>query len=167
MPATLTGRVAFYAILVINHLAPLNTACSNCPFQWKEFSGHCYWMVTEKMSFQAAENHCQDRSSKLGMQSHLMSVTSPEESAFLRNYTADVLGEGHQALWIGLNDRAQPGIFVWTDGSSTPYCDFNPGEPNGSNSEDCVVLWNVDHWNDIDCARNFEFVCKMPGRFHN
>ena len=40
------------------------------------------------------------------------------------------------ACWIGLNDEAIEGNFVWSDQSAIDFVHFNPGEPNdwGRNS---------------------------------
>ena len=57
--------------------------------------------------------------------------------------------------WIGLNDMDSEGIFVWSDGSTSSYRNWYPGEPNNFFfSEDCVendFRENLD-WNDEDCS---------------
>ena len=41
-------------------------------------------------------------------------------------------GDGGYGCWIGMEDSAQEGGFVWSDGSNTDFVNFSPGEPNNS-----------------------------------
>lgn len=56
--------------------------------------------------------------------------------------------------WIGFEDRATEGGFVWSDGSNVDFVNFNPGEPNNSGGvENAVALSyrnGASHgrWND-------------------
>ena len=59
-------------------------------------------------------------------------------------------------VWIGLNDIAEEGTFVWTDGSPNTYAKFTDGEPdNYLNSEDCVVISKISSgdYGDGPCGR--------------
>jgi hypothetical protein len=59
--------------------------------------------------------------------------------------------------WIGLSDSAAEGSWVWVDGSSLTYANWNSGEPNGAtDSEDCLEFIGPNHtnyllWNDAPC----------------
>jgi hypothetical protein len=72
-------------------------------------------------------------------------------------------------MWIGGNDMATEGTFLWEDGTvfaDTPGATkWAPGEPNDVNSqEDCVQLYNEDgewYWNDDWCVFKFSSVCDM------
>ena len=65
--------------------------------------------------------------------------------------------------WIGLNDRAREGTFVWSDGSSTTFMNFSPGEPNSfrGTDEDCGQFWTANKWNDRACGLSYSYVCKI------
>lgn len=60
-------------------------------------------------------------------------------------------------LWIGFNDRATEGTWVWSSGQSPSYTDWSPGEPNDyrlvdPGGEDAAVMnWftSGSQWNDI------------------
>ena len=65
--------------------------------------------------------------------------------------------------WIGLNDRAKEGTFVWSDGSSTTFMNFYAGEPNSFQGidEDCGQFWIENKWNDRGCESLFSYICKI------
>jgi len=51
---------------------------------------------------------------------------------------------------------------VWSDGTKVTYTNWKTDEPNDAYiGEDCVQLKH-GHWNDISCAKNYTFVCKLP-----
>lgn len=64
------------------------------------------------------------------------------------NSTTDV-------IWIGFNDEAQEGSFVWYDQSPNTYTNWNTGEPNNSGgNEDCTQIFPNGLWNDLPCSSN-------------
>jgi|EP01046_Picozoa_sp_COSAG06_P003293 hypothetical protein len=79
----------------------------------------------------------------------LASIHSPEEqaqavsvcSSVRTDATTGATVNGDQAThggygcWIGFEDSASDGGFVWTDGSNVDYVNFFPGEPNGNRCE--------------------------------
>eukprot|EP00054_Salpingoeca_dolichothecata_P012713 m.70479 g.70479 ORF g.70479 m.70479 type:complete len:387 (-) comp20086_c0_seq1:63-1223(-) len=67
--------------------------------------------------------------------------------------------------WIGLNDVAQEGRWVWADRSPRTYENNAPGEPNNwGNDEDCTTLLAVgpyaSHWNDDNCRKMYTPLCQ-------
>jgi hypothetical protein len=87
-------------------------------------------------------------------------------SAIMKLHAEGPFDEGDDpphSCWIGLNDQAQEGRFVWSDASSVDFYNFNPAEPNdccgnGINfdgGEDCVNLdigARAGKWNDLKCS---------------
>ena len=75
-------------------------------------------------------------------------------------------------VWIGYNDIANEGIFVWDrTGKAGTYTNWASGQPdNAGQLEDCVEFltnrWlNLKGaWNDIPCYWNAPFVCKKEGK---
>ena len=68
------------------------------------------------------------------------------------------------AAWIGLNDFAEEGVFVWTSSLERAESTFwGSGEPGDSgHEEDCAVLRESDfEWHDYNCETpKFPFVCE-------
>jgi len=82
---------------------------------------------------------------------HLVTINDQAEQDWLAtNFTQG-------PLWIGFNDRATEGTWVWTSGQSPAYTDWASGEPNdgvgyGFGSEDTAVMnwYNEWKWNDLN-----------------
>ena len=66
--------------------------------------------------------------------------------------------------WIGLNDRGTEGNYVWSNGSTASFRNWNGGEPNNLFGEDCSVVFpsggGKGRWNDVDCSRSRHFICE-------
>ena len=89
---------------------------------------------------------------------HLATVDSDAENAEIFNrFTAS--GTIPRWLYIGLNDVATEGTFVWSSGDPVTYTNWRAGEPSG-NGEDYVALiaptrGNAGMWNDIPDVTSF------------
>ena len=127
-----------------------------CPIGWYLFQGHCYNLVSTAMSWLDASSNCRQNNA------FLVDVESNDED----NFVDGLVTGGH--VWIGLNDRATEGTFVWsrTGSSFTTASKFNPPEPNGGTGENCVELrygGGNRNWNDQSCADQNRFICKSGG----
>jgi hypothetical protein len=75
---------------------------------------------------------------------------------------------GSRSYWIGLNDTGVEGTFVWADGTTFDFAtesNFNGGEPNNSNNEDCVETFGNEGWNDLNCGATRGTVCPLSPSF--
>ena len=66
--------------------------------------------------------------------------------------------------WLGLNDLASPGNWVWQNSNVSPnYTHWGNDGPTVSNGTTCAVRTS-DHglWYDLDCDGNFCFGCDRP-----
>ena len=65
------------------------------------------------------------------------------------------------STWIGLSDKEVEGTFTCADGGiSTTYSNWNEGEPNDLESEDCVMVYEENgKWNDASCENEFPCLC--------
>jgi hypothetical protein len=81
---------------------------------------------------------------------HLASIADQAENDFVQlNFGS--FGGTSQRLWIGFNDVASEGNFVWPDGSPGGYTNWNAGEPNnaGSGEDATEMLGTQGTWNDM------------------
>ena len=73
--------------------------------------------------------------------------------------------------WIGLNDIAAAGTWVWSDGTSTDYLNWDEPEPNGADAANCVHInpWEytgpTGQWNDETCWQNYSVYRGYPGSY--
>ena len=57
---------------------------------------------------------------------------------------------GSARVWLGLNDAASEGNFVYMDGSAPAYTHWEPGEPNNNGDEDYVAMYSGNgNWVDV------------------
>ncbi|XP_077987399.1 uncharacterized protein LOC144442001 [Glandiceps talaboti] len=139
--------------------AHCGTGNVRCPYGWKLYSDHCYYVVTShELTFDDAEGECQVKGA------HLTSILDMEEHTFILRLAMVVKG----SLWIGLHDRNNEGNFEWTDGNPYSFSYWNYGEPNNMGDEDCTELLmhesELGLWNDVPCYSSYGFICKGPSK---
>jgi hypothetical protein len=124
-----------------------------CPDCKEVFRGpHRYLVCPVYRPFAEAPAHCQE----VGAQ--LVILDDPLEEKWVRKQL-ELHGIGE--AWIGMDDTAEEGHFVWWDGTEPEYVNWNPGEPNDwGGNEDCVQLITWAQWNDLDCAAAQAIVCE-------
>uniref|UniRef100_A0A8W8KS87 C-type lectin domain-containing protein n=1 Tax=Magallana gigas TaxID=29159 RepID=A0A8W8KS87_MAGGI len=73
------------------------------------------------------------------------------------------LANGASHLWTGGNDRWREGSWYWDEGDVIYHTNWDKGEPNNDDSEDCLEL-RSEHswtWNDESCGQNRPFICEL------
>ncbi|XP_026137192.1 ladderlectin-like [Carassius auratus] len=85
------------------------------------------------------------------------SQRSREENDFL----LELLPSTTTQCWLGNQDAAEEGQWLWSDGTPYDYSNWCSGEPNNLNVENCGELnWASDHcWNDESCSNSMGYVC--------
>lgn len=76
----------------------------------------------------------------------LASIRSAEEQAWVNSHVSS-----STLYWIGLNDHAVEGQFVWDDGAPLTYTNWGLGEPSNSEGleDDVIINWGGGGaWND-------------------
>jgi cysteine-rich repeat protein len=88
----------------------------------------------------------------------LATVTTSNE-----NLTLDLIGDQLGAeFFFGLSDFAQEGTFLWANGETFGFDDFQNGQPDDfGDGEDCVEYQITDNWNDIACDDPRTYVCEF------
>ncbi|XP_076084331.1 perlucin-like protein [Mytilus galloprovincialis] len=126
----------------------------SCPDDWVTFSGHCYWFVYRKVTWNIAKINCQQKGG------YLAKVDSGAENSWL-------ISKLKAGVWIGLNDIQTGGHWRWTSdntGLSTSY--WQSPEPNGRRAENCVNYCKkiceqkTYGWNDLPCDYPIGYVCE-------
>lgn len=64
-------------------------------------------------------------------------------------------------MWIGLSDLDEEGSWVWDDGSTAPVTNWDRGQPDNYENEDCGHIWNDYTFNDRPCHHGQKFLCEM------
>ncbi len=113
-------------------------------------TGHCYASFDDdQTTFAAAQAEC------IAAGGHLATITSAEEQALVASVQNPA-----QNPWIGLTDELVEGSFGWITGEPLGYTNWEPGQPDGGEPEDCVNLFSTaaspsstaGTWNDTSCT---------------
>lgn len=113
-------------------------------------NGHHYFLLTYT-NWPAAEQIA------VSLGGHLATINDAAENEWIFN-TFGSYGGLERPMWIGLNDAAQEGSWVWVNGEPATYRNWSPIEPNSGNGvfpdEDHVMMWHpssgypLGSWND-------------------
>ena len=112
----------------------------NCKGPGIEYNGKFYVPTPRRGNWEEA------RTMALEMGGDLVAINDAAEQAFI-----DEAFEQNGMLWSGYNDVAMEGTWVWSNGDSSEYENWDAGEPNDANNgEDYGILnWRgTKKWND-------------------
>ncbi|XP_031417447.1 ladderlectin-like [Clupea harengus] len=105
-----------------------------CPQNWTPYGTRCFKFVSTARSWSKSESHC------VAMGGNLASVHSIAEYHFIQELLRKRT-QGTPGTWIGGNDAAQEGLWIWSDGSKFNYTKWYRGEPNNyDGKEHCIVM---------------------------
>ncbi len=97
-------------------------------------NGHKYYLLN-------ANTWTASEAEAVALGGHLATVNDAAENAWITT----TFSAPYYYLWIGLNDAAVEGQFVWSSGQPRTYLDWYPGEPNSyASDEDYVLIYNFD-----------------------
>ena len=70
-------------------------------------------------------------------------------------------------LILGVHDSGEEGVFKETNDDVIKFSNWNGGEPNDVNSEDCTeILSGNGLWNDMPCYWSLPYICeKQKGTY--
>ena len=94
----------------------------------------------------------------------LVMIKTAEINNFITN---NVLANASVAIWIGANDAAVEGTWVWNDGTplSSGFTNWNSGEPNNSGNEDYAEAYiggsTNGKWNDLNGTQSYPFLVQI------
>ena len=82
-----------------------------------------------------------------------VTINDAAENAYVLTTFANAAGSGR--VWLGLNDAATEGTFVYTSGQPFTYANWDTGEPNNSGNEDYVAMYSGNgFWVDVKDLAN-------------
>ncbi|XP_064101112.1 macrophage mannose receptor 1-like [Macrobrachium nipponense] len=109
----------------------------------------CYYLSDVEKTWQDARKYCQDH------QADLISINSWTEQDFVHtNIDTEIL--------IGYSDQVDEGVWVWNDKSTGGIVNWDTGEPNGKNTQNCGSMYGTNgKWDDWFCDKARNFGCEM------
>ena len=69
---------------------------------------------------------------------------------------------GDSPAWLGKNYLDGKDSWVWSDGSSWVYTNWDMHEPNSLDGEHCLEIDGPSgrKWNDVSCNRKVKAICE-------
>ncbi|XP_022336215.2 C-type lectin domain family 4 member D-like [Crassostrea virginica] len=128
----------------------------DCKSGWENYSDSSYCFVNEKSGWNIAERIC----SLMG--AHLVGIESEHENEWLFTRLGDYYEMGYDdRWWSGGTDGASEGSFYWQHSKQgLDFTYWNPNDPSGKTSENCVLLLFFDKWQDFPCMTESNFICE-------
>ncbi|XP_015224405.1 PREDICTED: ladderlectin-like [Cyprinodon variegatus] len=127
-----------------------------CPSGWSQYGRRCFLFNNYERDWATAERIC------IGNGANLASFHSSSEYQFLKNLVNSKKGS-YVRTWVGGNDAAKDGVWMWTDGSRFSYTRWGKGEPNNTGGRESCMEINLRgsslHLNDEKCSRKSYFIC--------
>jgi len=130
-------------------------------------SGSTYFAICDPQPWQSAATACAAAGYEIG------SIRSSSENDFLQDLHLSVgisaqtnCSDDCRRFWLGYNDIALEGDFVWEDGYTGTFTNWYGPEPNNQGNQDCALLdaqpdGRNGQWDDSTCAASFPFLCQF------
>ncbi|XP_070999525.1 CD209 antigen-like protein E [Oncorhynchus clarkii lewisi] len=125
----------------------------SCPEGWRRFGCSCYFLSTERKSWEESRQDCLERGADLVI------INSEEEQTFINGF------KSVSYVWIGLTDSVTEGTWKWVDGTplTTPRYWWS-GEPGGGTYQNCGEIYYISSgqgvWRDLGCSFSQEWICE-------
>ncbi|XP_041373032.1 perlucin-like protein [Gigantopelta aegis] len=91
---------------------------------------------------------------------YLTEITSQEEN----NFVSQLVRQNHlsgKELWIGGSDTLSEGHWIWGHSETLlQYQNWNVGEPDDDNGQDCLTIRLDGRWDDLRCDDNTYGICE-------
>ncbi|XP_066449336.1 CD209 antigen-like protein C isoform X2 [Eleutherodactylus coqui] len=126
----------------------IETICRICPAGWNPIGIFCYYYSMDFLSWNDARDDCIRKGSGLVM------LKNKEETDALQSILEK------DRYWIGLRRDKENVEWKWLDGSNLSFSNWNNGEPNSLDEENCVESTYTGYWNDLTCTSSLKYVCK-------
>lgn len=117
-----------------------------CPCDIEYYGGEPYMYCSATLEWAAAQTVCHTYGYEL------ITMNDAAENTWAMSIATSYGWTSGYIFWMGFNDIAVEGTFVWASGDAATYTNWNSGEPNNSGGEDCAHTWSSGKWNDIPCT---------------
>ena len=118
-------------------------------YRWNPENEHVYRLTPTADTWQNCQDYAVNHMiGTARVAGNLATVRSGSENQWLfETYFPQTTG----AFWMGFNDIAAEGNWVWVSGEPVTYTHWRSGEPNNQNNEDAVTMTGQTDWNDSVC----------------
>ena len=96
-------------------------------------NGHTYYLLS-------ADTWTASEAEAVGLGGHLVTINGVSKNQWVLNTFFPLTGVPYASLWIGLNDAANEGQFVWANGEPVTFTYWYYGEPNNLGGEDYATI---------------------------
>ncbi|XP_078328017.1 perlucin-like protein isoform X3 [Crassostrea virginica] len=136
-----------------------------CKPGWLKHEDHCYFFNERRETWMNARKMCEDNGASLA------SIRSSEENSWIVDtflWNSDMCSVHWWkccVFWIGGNDLAVEGTYVWTsDNSTLGFVNWAPGQPDSfyRNVSNCISLCSNELWIGDYCGNYQQYICKTP-----
>ena len=127
-----------------------------CPCDTETHGSSTYLFCAGSTDWNSANTACRSYGYELITIDDASENTFAVDEGISRGWTANAW-----VAWIGLNDQASEGSYVWSSGGGSGYTNWNSGEPNNSGNEDCTELYTAYTWNDLPCSYSLQYICEV------
>lgn len=134
-------------------IAFLFLACMPAMATAYTYGGHSYELTSQTMTWTEANAYAQSTGG------WLVTINDQNEQEWLES----TFGTSSR-YWIGFNDRDIEGTWVWANGETPGYTNWDSGEPNNASNEDAAVMnWGSSGaWNDWSTSHSVYAIIESP-----
>ncbi|XP_061560583.1 C-type lectin domain family 11 member A-like isoform X2 [Phycodurus eques] len=123
----------------------------------------CYLVYHSYEDYAGASKKCMERGGRMAM------PRDRREQEALADYVKSLFRPGNRPVWLGVNDLAAEGVYIFDDGTPVSYFQwrrhFLSGQPDGGKHENCVAMASDDgDWWDHYCDRAMDYMCEFDDR---
>uniref|UniRef100_A0A8C7JQ35 Uncharacterized protein n=1 Tax=Oncorhynchus kisutch TaxID=8019 RepID=A0A8C7JQ35_ONCKI len=136
-----------------SQLVSTTLTTGSCPEGWRRFGCSCYYLSTEKKSWEESRQDCLERGADLVI------INSKEEQTFINGF------ESVNFSWIGLTDSVTEGTWKWVDGTplTTPRY-WMIEHPRGGTLQNCAFIHHMSsghgQWWSFNCSSSEQWICE-------
>ena len=141
-----------------------NSSCENAPSDLNGFSS-AGSLNGSKYFISNSSNYTYAQANSIAIQNggHLAVISSQEENDFLASQL------NQDVVWIGYNDEANEGTFIWANGAAAEYTNWYGSEPNNGHNTSAftganhtVLRKSNGQWLDRNGQAQYAFILEIP-----